>query len=218
MEPFDLIPVPPDKDDVIFRSDRDDFRRLDAHMDYMRGSDLPYSGGYLLAAQKLVRCVYDEGQQDFLVFSIVYLYRHHVELLLKRLIRLAADLAAEALTEQFEKHLGQHRIGQLWEDFKQLTGRDKFRASCALVLRPEDVAGIDSYIKQISHVDPDAQAFRYPLNTKGENSLPETLQSINIAVFSDHMDRLCAHLDGIDSYLDHLRELRNDMIAEAYDY
>jgi len=150
-----------------------------------------------------------------LVYPIVYLYRHHVELALKRLLRLVADLAEEELDQKCQKDLERHHIDQLWLDFKRFLKNERIKNWCGLKLPGEDIKGVDSYIRQLSEVDPDAQSFRYARTKGGETSLPETLTHINIAVFADHMDSLCNYLDGLDSYLDEVRDIRNEMEAEA---
>jgi hypothetical protein len=179
-------------------------------------SDLPYLWGYRRGARQLVEHVGEQAtEQDLLVYPVVYLYRHHVELALKRLLILAADLAQEELDQKCLNDLGGHHIDQLWSDCKKILNAPKIQNSCGFTLPIEDIEGIDSYIKQLSAVDPDAQAFRYARDKKGRPSLPDGLTHINIAVFGDHMERLCSHLDGIDSYLDHMREIRDEMEAQA---
>jgi hypothetical protein len=68
------------------------------------GNDYPYREGYRRGAGQLAKYVCDEGRdQDFLVFPIVYLYRHHVELALKGILQQLAELAGRNWTTRASK-------------------------------------------------------------------------------------------------------------------
>jgi len=166
-----------------------------------------------MAARQLAEGVCAQGARGsdahYLVYPIVFLYRHHVELVLKRLLLMLADLAEKELDHKTSKDLEKHCLYQLWTDLKGFLKSADDR--CGLRIDCEDQDGINSYIQQLSEVDPDSQVFRYARSKKGERLLPEELKCINIAVFSEHMERLCSFLDNVDSYLDHMLELRNDM-------
>ena len=223
MKPEDLLPPPPPrKGEVIFGADRASWpaNARVGHMPSLGDRDPPYSEGYRMAARQLAEGVCKEGErgcyQDYLVYPIVFLYRHNVELVLKRLLVMIADLADEDLDHKSSKDLEKHCLDQLWANVKRFLEKDEIRAGCSLTLEAQDREGIDSYLQQLSVVDPDSQAFRYPRNKRGERLLPEALKSINIAVFSDHMERLCSFLDNLDSYLDSLLEIGSDMRAEYW--
>jgi hypothetical protein len=176
------------------------------------GDEFPYREGYRRGARQLVEYVCSESRdQDFLVYPIIYLYRHHVELALKRLLPLTADLAGENLSEKCLRDLDQHRIDELWNNLKHFLKTEKIRKHCGVAIAAEDFAGLNSYIQQLSKIDPDAQAFRYSHLKTGEASLPETLTHVNLAVFGDHMESLCNYLDCIDTQLDRMQELRDEM-------
>ncbi len=68
------------------------------------------------------------SDQDFLVYPIVYLYRHHVELILKAIVGIAAALLDRELTEADRKALGGHALGRLWD-----IARPLLNPVCALV-------------------------------------------------------------------------------------
>ena len=75
---------PPRKSDVLFGSGTD----WQANACVNGIDDLAaYQNGYRRAALHLAEYVCDAGRgQDFLVYPIVYLYRHHIELTLKSII------------------------------------------------------------------------------------------------------------------------------------
>jgi hypothetical protein len=93
---YELIP-PPRQGDVLFRAD-DEARNANARLH--PGNEIPYLEGYRRAARHLAETVCETGRhEDFIIYPIVYLYRHHVELALKRLLPLVACLAGEKLSE-----------------------------------------------------------------------------------------------------------------------
>ena len=91
-----LSPLPPPRrEDVLFRSDEENLS-ANACVNWVGSPEELYSEGYLMAARSLAQQVCTtHDDQDFLVYPVVYLYRHHIELLLKRLTVLGAYLAAQ---------------------------------------------------------------------------------------------------------------------------
>lgn len=214
------FPEPPKKGEKMFRSD-DTLWPANARVGRLPHSgdrDPPYSEGYRMAARQLTEGIEAKGErgsdQDYLVYPIIFLYRHHLELVLKRLIDMLIDLSDEPVDEETRKDLTRHNLAQLWACCKRIWSREPLRD-----IRPQRawIEGVESYIQQISAIDEDSEAFRYPRKKRGGDSIPEGLKYINIVVFSGHMERLCGQLDGFDSYLDYLLESRNDMRAEMYD-
>ncbi len=214
-EKYFQLPPAPRNDDRLFGSDGSNWTATACLTSSFEG-DLPYVEGYRRGARQLAEYVCETGSdKNFLVYPIVYLYRHHLELVLKRLVWLIAFVAEEKLNKKALKDLeNQHGLDQLWGDFKCLLKTDNVKQVCKLKFSSDDFAGIDSYIKQLSEVDPKSTSFRYKRNKEGLKNLPETLTHINIGVFADRMESLCTYLDGVDSYLDYLRENKED--AENY--
>ncbi|HHS8916416.1 TPA: hypothetical protein ACTVMT_005267, partial [Escherichia coli] len=55
-----------------------------------------YTEGYRRAADILINHIDESGRdQDFLVYPVLFLYRHHLELLIKQIIGLALALAED---------------------------------------------------------------------------------------------------------------------------
>jgi hypothetical protein len=74
-------------------------------------ADWIYFTGFWRAAQRLAEHVCDTGNdQDFLIYPVVYLYRHHIELILKSIFESASSLLDRALTEDDRKTLGRHGL------------------------------------------------------------------------------------------------------------
>jgi hypothetical protein len=223
---FGLSP-PPRRTDVLFRPD-DDFG-TNACLAHWHDVERAYTDGYRTAARHLAKQVCDsQSEQDRLVYPIVYLYRHHAELVLKGIIDNASALLDRKLTDQDYKTLGRHDLVELWE-----MAWPSLNAICKLAgednLPIEDLEGVTSYIQQIHEHDPDGQRFRYAttkLKSSGSRKAPSArgpslspeLNLINIRVFAIAMENLADYLEGIESWLGGLRQGRDEMHQDAYGY
>ena len=201
---------PPRKGDVLFRSDHRD--TANASLD-PPSSEFSYSNGYRTAARLLTRHVLEAGaDKNTLVFPILNLYRHHIELILKRLTVSGSFLVDKELSKIEMDRLVTHRLDHLWTNFRPI-----LEAVCRCVgwKQPtqEDIEGIHSYIQQMTKVDPDGQSSRYSASTKGDPSIPH-LTGINIRAFAESMERLGDFLEGLDSGFSAMEGIKNEMRAE----
>jgi hypothetical protein len=217
-DPFATSP-PPRKGDLLFRDDLPDGHN-NACLNVSSGNDrAAYLEGYRRGARFLVGHVVEERHdQDFLVYPIIFLYRHHIELALKNMILQCPYLIGRQLNKQEEENLKQHKLKWLWRDLKPM-----LRALCqAHAPLPEaDVEGIDDYIEQLTAMDADSFAFRYA-HTKGdEPSLPGVKQ-INLRHFAVTIERLADYFDGLDaalySLVEHKSETEEYWRSEMADY
>lgn len=211
-----LTPQPPSKEDVLFRGDLLDWQNNAClNVKVSRGDGIAYMEGYRRGALKLVEHVVDNHRdQDFLVYPIIFLYRHHIELVLKRIIERAPYLLDRDLSQAEQKHLeSSHRLNVLWQDLKPM-----FIAICEAVGwgRPDakDISGIDSYIRQLCELDPDSMRFRYNSLKNGDPSLPPELKGINLRHFAEMMERLATYFEGIDLATADIEETKAEMEAE----
>jgi hypothetical protein len=196
----------PRKEDSLFRADKE-LWEANAQLHGPGDSGYAYARGYRIGAQALAQQVLqEEWFLDFLVFPIAYLYRHHVELMLKQLTLTAAFLVNQPLSAAEKKEVtSRHHLQKLWEIFRP-------RLKAAYELPAQDLEGIDSYIRQLDQVDPDGQSFRYAISTKGDPSLAG-LRHVNIIAFAEAMERLCNYLEGLDSHFDVLCDHKQEMLA-----
>jgi hypothetical protein len=204
-------PQPPRKGDTLFRGDLRDWTN---NACLKNGDEYAYKEGYRRGAQILVRAVEEtQSDQDFLVYPIVFLYRHHIELALKRIIKRAPYLIERPLTTAENRHLLGHRLDLLWDDFKPMekpiseaAGWDELPAA--------DVEGIDDYIRQLCEVDPESYSLRYAHSKKGAPSLPKELSLVNLRHFGDLMERLANYLYGLEAATAHLEDMKQEMESE----
>ncbi len=200
---------PPRKSDVLFGSGAD--WQANACVNGIDDS-IAYQDGYRRAALHLAELVCDSGRsQDFLIYPIVYLYRHHIELALKSIISVACFVVDYTLTERDVDTLGRHDLAKLWA-----LARPLLNPTCELGGSPalplDDLEGIDSYILQLHKHDPDGQRFRYSTTkAKGRKarlpSLPN-LRHINIRDFAVGMEKLADYLEGLDNWIGDLADAK----------
>lgn len=176
--------------------------------------------GYRRRSKALVEHVVTGGGHDknCLVYPILFLYRHHLELALKRIIRRAPRLLSRSVTKDEKDHLDKHRLDWLWHDLRpMLTGI--FEAVGWEKPDQIDMDGVDDYIRQISELDPDGLGSRYAHSKEGDRLLPEGLTHINIRHFAETMDRVVSYVDGVDTATSVVEEWQDDMEAQyGYDY
>ena len=213
---------PPRKDDVLFCSAE---AGTNACISYWHNVNYPYKKGFRVAARRLAMQVCEtHSDQDSLVYPILYLYRHHLELVLKDVFRTIARLLDHPISDDEETTLGRHDLVPLWELIAPLL-ETVCRHGGENDVPPEDIEGVRSYLAQLKEHDPDGQRFRYAtikvrppkksnLPVKHERSIKEELRLVNIRVFAGHMEQLADYLDGLESWAADLLQQKVNMESD----
>lgn len=213
---------PPRTDDVLFRAAE---AGTNACISYWHNVNYPYKNGFRIAASRIALQVCEtRSDQDSLVYPILYLYRHHLELVLKDVFRTVARLLNRPISDAEEKTLGRHDLVPLWELTMPLL-EPLCRSAGDNTIPAEDIEGVRSYLRQLNEHDPDGQRFRYatirvrpPKNSnlpvKHERSIKEGLRLVNIRVFASHMEQLADYLDGLEGWVTHLLQMKVDMESD----
>ena len=171
-----------------------------------------YAEGYARGAEILVRHVVDGNRDlDFLVYPIVFLYRHHLELALKDLIRGAGDLLGKRC-----KPPNTHELDVLWKRAKTLLKEVWPKGD------EETLTAVEQRITELAGVDKNSISFRYPKNNNDRTpSLPLDLTHINIRTLGEVMAEIIAFLSacrlGISSIKEARDEYERDMRSEFED-
>jgi hypothetical protein len=174
-------------------------------------SEYSYSEGYRRAARIVAdHVIQNKWNQDFLVYPTVFLYRHYVELQLKRLISTGAFLVDQVLSDGERKLLQtSHRLDQLWALLKPILRK-------ALPMSPEDIAAIDCYVIQLHDIDPLSYSTRYMFTKVGTPSIDKNkVPQINIGVLSQGMEKFTNYLFGLGEAVREAYEIKCEMDAEA---
>jgi hypothetical protein len=153
-----------------------------------------FAKGYISAAERLAADLLQAPHfSDYSAYPVVFLYRHALELSLKHIIYRCAKLGAlryiDAIANQLHNN---HRLPELMAaaaaSLELVFPGDSFLAAL--------ITGCRQTCIELSAIDPDSFAFRYPMNKKGEYSTPEHL-ALNLSSFAEHMSELLEELDTV---------------------
>jgi hypothetical protein len=160
---------------------------------------------YFLAADRLTaNALSKEGSAAYEVVSL-YLYRHYLELALKRIIfhsRFFIDNQTNATYDTVEALKCTHSLQRLWE-VVQSECKAKVPAD---VWHQLDISFIAKCIQEIHAVDPNGEMFRYHGPKFGFDedpaSLPLLMQRSYLSVDCEALRTNMRHVYGVMNYLD----------------
>lgn len=148
--------------------------------------------GYRRAADLVWRQIESEPRIagiDFLVFPMVFLYRHYVELCLKDII--ASGIYLETGTGSYP---ATHNLGELW---KEARGHlERIGPGCS----DEALASMTEMITQLDQLDPGSFTFRYPITKALTPTLPQN-GGLNLALFHEGMEKMTGFFEGCQGML-----------------
>lgn len=134
--------------------------------------------------------------QHELFFPVTYLYRHCIELKLKKLVRLG--VARKVFTRnEVKKELDRHDLMQLWLKVRELLEQTFPGES------PDPLSGVENVIKQFHKADPDGQTLRYAHAKNGKRNVPRKLpELIRLSTLRKTMDAVYNFLDTSESMME----------------
>lgn len=149
-----------------------------------------YIYGYKKAADSLVKGISKERTEiDYLIYPIVFLYRHHIELQLKNLLELNILLHGSE-----EKVPTDHKIKNLWPRVKGYYRKINNSNN------QKEIKFIDKIIDELCTIDPESMNFRYSKMKDGK--LPNKhLSRINVEVFSSVVGKVSDALETFEYQL-----------------
>jgi len=198
--------------DVLFRSVSPQEGDWKMNARITNASEYAYAEGYRLAGRVVADFVIqDRWEADFLVYPIVFLYRHCVELQFKKLIPDAAALADRDIADDQKRILSSsHRLDQLWAILEPIL-EDR-----SIDIDSSSIAAIGSYVRQVSEIDKESFSFRYSITKSGDPSLDnKKLPHVNLRVFAGCMEKLTGYLDGLGAMISEHLQIKWEMEAEA---
>ena len=147
-----------------------------------------YQFGYRMAAEKLVQDYkyLEQIEKDTLVFPIIYLYRHHIELTLKDIIYQTQTL----LQASNRYDAGHHRLLDLWDEvFKQYGILIQNISSQLIFIDLPSLNRQRGRIKELNKHDLLSFSFRYSTDKKGKKEL-ENIDYISLDNFKSEIDNV----------------------------
>lgn len=152
---------------------------------------MPRDGTYLVGFQWAANMIVEAAQSDdrnpdALFFPVAYLYRHHLELMLKELVRLGIRMGS---LESCQDILGKHNLHKLWNKAKQLI-KEVWPDS-----PDDDLKAAEQMILEFHKLDPTGQAFRYACEKNGSPHLKNGPQQVEL-------NNLKAAANAVSNFLD----------------
>ncbi len=133
------------------------------------GGWAPYADGFLHAADRIVDGWAGQPWEDELIYPVLSLYRQHLELLLKLVIR-----SAPRFTDDVKDWLYKtHELEKLWDKLEEVYPESHSWASRACT------EACSELIKEFSEHDPKSFAARYPVDKQDKQTL-ERLRAIDL--------------------------------------
>ena len=146
---------------------------------------LTYAGSYKDAADAVLETIELQRRgADSMVYAVMFLYRHYVELMLKGLIQLGESL--DGTRAEYPKI---HNIERLWNKCRPLIERAFPDGDTAAV------EAVDHCMKEMAAMDPDAEAFRFPDNIRGKPT-KHTKPLLGLRNVRNVMEKIAGLLDG----------------------
>jgi len=129
-----------------------------------------YSEGFLRAGDRFVDGLTGSPVEDELLYPILSLYRHHIEMELKGRIFDCLNHGLSGLTEEEnvsveEKLTNTHSLTSLWATLKKC--HPKCDGECA----PTTRGAFERLLTELHNADANSQASRYPVDREGGQTL-----------------------------------------------
>jgi hypothetical protein len=166
-----------------------------------------YVDGYRLAAHTVAAemrsCTL--GERNSLIYPLVFLYRQHLELILKYIV-----LVGRRLRHERDRAPTHHRLETLWGDCKAIARErevDLPRTECALV---------DEVITEMAELDPASDLFRYPLTKTETFPFPEELRQFAPDTLASRLASVSDVLHSIVRILDADLDLDREFYGDLY--
>ncbi|MCG6350463.1 hypothetical protein [Vibrio fluvialis] len=162
-----------------------------------------YIYGYKKAADSLVKKVIkNHSEIDYLVYPIVFLYRHHIELQLKNLIELNMQLHNSK-----GNVAATHKIRDLWPQVKGYYRKLNNRSN------QKEISFIDKIMDELCTIDSESMSFRYSKTKSGE--VPNKgLNQINLEVFSSVIGRVSDSLETFEYQVRHELDCASEYLSD----
>ncbi len=146
----------------------------------------PYCEGFRRAADAIVDGVeLSPRSQNLLIYPVLYLYRHHIELALKLIYLEGAERNLSN-----GSFLATHDLNKLWAKAKGVLASGDLLHGQGV-----DFETVERLIEELHEVDPHGEAFRYPVGRRQEPSLPVGLTHANFGAVRSAVGLLADSLD-----------------------
>lgn len=172
-----------------------------ADIGWMNDKSPFYENGYRMAAEKLA-VDYEKLQvqeKDSLIFPIIFLYRQHIELSLKRIIR---QMDLKLGFNRTDKILERHKLLDLWDEANKCYSNFIQKDSISLVFTNSSVTKERDIVNDFNKFDEDSFSFRYSTDKKGNDNL-EGIDYISLNNFQAQISLVLGHIEKVIETIAH---------------
>lgn len=195
----------PEANDTLFREFNEDYH----HNAIIRSGVSKFflfSDSYKTAAIKLFEQLDGNAfSANTLVYPIVFLCRHFIELRLKELI----SGINYSLSEKYSFPDG-HNLDTLWNTYKSLVPK----AGESFVPEKKVLTNAERLIKEFNLVDPNSMCFRYPVDKSADRNPSLTMTNLDLENFRLTMEKLFNFFDTQSDLIFHLIDVAEEYFSE----
>lgn len=171
-----------------------------------------YADGFKRAAQLLISSVQSTYEINTVVFPILFLCRHHIELMLKEIIGYGLYL-----NEEVRPPPGGHDLQNLWKEAKAYIRKEISDVST------DESENIEHLILEIHALDATSEGSRYPVikkRTQGGRNASFSWDSphINLDELDVKMKTIGEFLHKVANFLSVAQDLEAEFRADYYSY
>ena len=174
--------------------------------------DYIFATAFKLAGDKIIKELSrgeDPQHADMFFMPIAFLYRHSLELKIKRNIRIGIGLELIEKNEKLTTALKEHNLHRLW-NYMKIVIEGYWPDG-----KKEDINNAERIILEFHKLDKSGQEFRYPENLSGNSVLERFPKSVHLTHFQDVFEAIYNFLEGCEAGLDHAAEVRNEMLSNC---
>jgi|SRR5208283_370874 len=161
-----------------------------------------YADGFLHAGDRLVEGWSGQPWEDELIYPLLALYRQHLELLLKLVIRSAPGFVEETRDWLYKTH----ELDKLWDKLVEVYPESHNWAS------KECTAACSQLIREYAEHDPRSFAARYPVDKQEKQTL-ERLRAIDVHKLKLGVHKVSHYLGTIIESIHQDREWRSEVAS-----
>ena len=166
---------------------------------------LAYAQSYKQAADAIVETIERTRRgADRMVYAVLFLYRHYLELMLKGLMRMGRRLEKGS----WDVPRKGHRINELWQECRPMLERQFPEGEKSAT------DSVERCIKELCRIDPNGEVSRYPEDTHGRPTIQgdRYLGLRNVRQTMDKIDGfLGGSYDGLDELLQHEADVQSEL-------
>lgn len=174
-----------------------------------------YASGYKDAFEILIERIKKPHPSEYnLIFPVVFLFRHYLELRLKHLIMKGRSLLTKMdnTLKMSTKISKNHDLNNLWEEVRKIREEiNKRTAQSSSSLKKIDL--VEELVNQFMQVDPKSDVFRYPEGKKGQQYL-KNIFPINIKKLLKVMIRIKNEIEGLSTGIEVLIDQEREFHSE----